>query len=152
MNSHDRDYPSRDPRLPLTAVIAHFERIADEPVPLSAACAAALPESPVTGRRLGELLADTSVPFEVMDVDVVWRWLLERARRDGEDAVLLCVGLAVPMLAATAARLAHRVGGDRADAEAAVLAAFMHAVGHLNLRKTRVWCALRWAAFRGGRR
>ncbi|WP_156161842.1 hypothetical protein [Nocardia vulneris] len=152
MNSHDRDVTSRDPRLPLTAVIKHFERIADEAVPLSPACVAALPESPVTWRRLGELLADTSVPFEVMDVDLVWRWLLERARRDGEEAVLVCAGLAVPMLAATAARLAHRVGSDRADAEAAVLAAFVHAVGHLNLRKTRVWCALRWAAFRGGRR
>lgn len=153
MNSRIRPYPGRDRdwRLPLTAVIARFDRIAAEEVPLPPECAAALPESPVTWGRLAQLLADTSVPFEVMDVDLVWRWLIERARAEGQDAVLVCAGLAVPMLAGTAARLARRVGGDRAYAEAAVLDAFTHAVAHMNLHKTHLWCALRWAAFRGGR-
>lgn len=152
MSARDRDYSRRDPSLPLSAVIARFDRIAEDLVPLSTQAAAALPESPVTWGRLAALLTDTSVSFEVMDVNLVWRWLIERARCEGEDAVLECVGLAVPMLAATAARIAHRVGGDRADAEAAVLAAFVDALTRMSLTKTHLWCALRWAAYRGGRR
>ncbi|MEG8179367.1 hypothetical protein GZH49_12600 [Nocardia terpenica] len=153
MNPRNRNYPSKDASLPLSVVEAQFQSIADTWVPLSAACAAALPESLVTWRRLRELLTDRSVPFELMEVDVdaVWVWLIERARRQGEPAVLACAGVAVPMMAATAARLANRSGGDRADAEAAVLAAFVAAVGRLNLEQAHPWCALRWAAFNGGR-
>ncbi|MVU77135.1 hypothetical protein GPX89_07720 [Nocardia sp. ET3-3] len=150
MNSRDRVY-ARDPRLPLSAVIARLDRIAEDVVPLSAEAAAALPESPVTWGRLAHLLLDTSVSFEVMDVDVVWQWLVAWARRQGDEAVLVCAGLAMPMLAATAARLAIRIDGERAEAEAAVLAGFVEEIPRINLRATRVWCALRWAAYRGGR-
>ncbi len=127
MNSFDRSYGRRDPRLPLTAVKERFDQIATQQVPLSPQAAAALPESPVTWGRLRALLTDSSVPFTVMDVDAVWTWLISRARREGPDAVLACAGLAVPMMASAAARLARRVGGDRADAEAAVLTAFLEA-------------------------
>lgn len=151
MKPFNRDYPRKNASTPLSVVEAQFERIAETQVPLSAACAAALPESPVTWGRLRGLLTDTSVPFELMDVDVVWVWLLERARRQGGHAVLACAEVAVPMMAATAARLAKRVGGDRADAEAAVLAAFLAAVERMNLRQAHPWCALRWLAFKGGR-
>ncbi|MFI9509057.1 hypothetical protein [Nocardia sp. NPDC052566] len=151
MNSSDRGYSRRDARLPLTAVQERFEQITARPVPLSPQAAAALPESPVTWGRLRELLADTSVPFTVMDVDAVWAWLISYARREGPDAVLACAGVAVPMMSGAAARLARRVEGDRADAEAAVLTAFVDAVGNINLGQTRVWCALRWASYRGGR-
>lgn len=151
MNARDR-VVVRDPRLPLSAVITRFDRIADEVVPLSRQAAAALPESPVTWRRLADLLVDTSVPFEVMDVDAVWAWLIAWARREGDEAVLVCVGLAVPMLAATAARLAIRIDGERADAEAAVLAAFADALARIDRSTPHLWCALRWAAYRGGRR
>lgn len=151
MNARDR-VVLRDPRLPLSVVIARFDRIADEVVPLSPQAAAALPESPVTWRRLADLLVDTSVSFEVMDVDAVWAWLIVWARREGDEAVLVCAGLAVPMLAATAARLAIRIDGERADAEAAVLAAFADAIVRVDPLTPHLWCALRWAAYRGGRR
>ncbi|MBF6183368.1 hypothetical protein [Nocardia otitidiscaviarum] len=152
MNSSERFYRRRDVRLPLTAVKERFEQIAMQQVPLSPQAAAALPESPVTWGRLRALLTDSSVPFTVMDVDAVWTWLISRARREGPDAVLACAGVAVPMMASAAARLARRVGGDRADAEAAVLTAFLEAVENINLGQARLWCALRWAAYRGGRR
>lgn len=150
MNAPDCFYPAPTPR-PLVAVEAQFERIAADPVPLSAAAAAALPQAPVTWGRLRELLADTSVPYEVMDVDLVWVWLIERARRNGEQAVLACAGLALPMMAATAARLARRVGDDRADAEAALLAGFLDGVARLNLAQLHPWLALRWHTFKAGR-
>lgn len=149
MNGCNRNY-ARNAGSPLAVVEAQFARIGDEPVPLSSKAARALPESPVTWGRLRELLADTSVPFEVMDVDVVWVWLIERARREG-PAVMACAGVALPMIAATAARLARRVGGDRADAEAALLSAFVDAVARLNLAQAHPWCALRWATYKGGR-
>ncbi|WP_169812669.1 hypothetical protein [Nocardia acidivorans] len=133
-------------------VIARFERVADEVVPLGDEAAAVLPEWPVTWGRLARLLLDTSVSFEVMNVDAVWKALIGWARREGDEAVLVCAGLAVPMLAATAARLAYRIDGDRADAEAAVLAGFVEEILRLNLGRSHVWCALRWAAYRGGRR
>lgn len=151
MNSRDRVFP-RDPGLPLSAVTARFDRVADDVVPLTAEVAAAVPESSVTWGRLAQLLLDTSMSFEVMDVDVVWGWLISWARDEGDEAVLVCAGLAVPMLAATAARLAIRIDGDRAEAEAAVLAAFVDAIAHVNLDTPHLWCALRWAAYRGGRR
>lgn len=152
MNSSDRGFRTRDPQLPLTAVHDRFDRIAAHQVPLSPQAATALPETPVTWGRLRALLADTSVPFTVMDVDVVWTWLISRARCEGSDAVLDCAGVAAPMMSAAAARLARRVHSDRADAEAAMLAAFVEAVQHINLGQARLWCALRWAAYRGGRR
>jgi hypothetical protein len=55
----------------------------------------------------------------------VWRHLVTRARTDGPAWVVVAVGVAMPGLRVTAARLARMYGGD---VQAAVVAEFLAAL------------------------
>ena len=98
------------------------------------------------------LLAQRLRPNEV---DTLWAHLVFRtrtapmARRPGWT--IGCVGVAMPVLARTAASLAMRYPGDPADIEAAVLAGFVTELHRTDICLPNIPRRLRVAADRAGR-
>ncbi|MGW0252175.1 hypothetical protein ACWDYH_36675 [Nocardia goodfellowii] len=136
------------PRSPLEVVRSSFDRIAEQSLPLGqrpAPSPAAIAGSLSWG-GLRALLWDRAVP--IAEKDAIWGWLIGRARTHGEDAMLVCAGLAVPMLARTAERYAALDSSHRHDVEAEVLAGFLFHLGRVDVDAPRLWHRLRLAAFR----
>ena len=82
--------------------------------------------------------------------DHVWRALAVRARSEDPAWVVGAAGVAAPRLARITEHLAAGRAADRADIEAVVLAAFVHAVRTVTLTDTHLERRLLWAAFRAG--
>jgi hypothetical protein len=82
--------------------------------------------------------------------DAVWAHLVLRSRTEGATWTVGCVGVALPALTRTAARLSARFAGDVTDIHAAVLTGFLAELAHLDLCKPRIMLRLRWAAYRAG--
>ncbi|MFD8493346.1 hypothetical protein [Amycolatopsis sp. NPDC059657] len=82
--------------------------------------------------------------------DAVWRFLIGRSRAEGAAWTVACVGMALPTLARSAARLAGHFRGDRADLHAAILTGFLEALTTVEVGGQRLSQQLRWAAFRAG--
>ena len=80
----------------------------------------------------------------------MWAHLVLRSRTEGATWTVGCVGVALPALTRTAARLSARFAGDVTDIHAAVLTGFLAELAHLDLRKPRIMLRLRWAAYRAG--
>ncbi|MEU7140423.1 hypothetical protein ABZ942_13305 [Nocardia sp. NPDC046473] len=149
MNSQNRISPQ--PRgegvALLASVRAAFEVIAADPVPP--------PLEQVVGRPVGswnglrELLCYPGLPPSLMDK--VWAWLVRRARPDAQDAVLVCAGLALPMLGGMARRFGEQQACDSHDVAAHIVAAFLIELARIDLDRPGVWPRLRWAAYVGGR-
>ncbi|WP_280489268.1 replication-relaxation family protein [Nocardia carnea] len=126
-----------------------FDLIADDPLPREAARVAGLGGAVSTWGQLRRVLSDPGVPIQV--VDAVWGWLIERSRVEESDAAMLCVGMAVPMLAGMASTFGPRRVEDRADVESDLLTAFFTELARVDLDRPFLWFRLRWAVFRGGR-
>lgn len=98
------------------------------------------------------LLAQRLRPHEV---EAVWAHLVFRTRTApmGRRAgwTVGCVGVAMPVLARTAAGLAMRYPGDPADVEAAVLAGFVTELHRTDICVPNIPRRLRVAADRAGR-
>jgi hypothetical protein len=139
---------------PLTVVSCAFDRMASQPVP---ADPRPVPQGAAGswGELRKRLLAGPVLPVET--VDAVWRWLIERARqRRGEQAVLACAGLAVPMLARVAGRYAAPGSADRQDVEAEIVAEFLAQLRSVSLEEpglfSRLWSAISHAGRSWARR
>ncbi|MFE7720536.1 hypothetical protein ACFU44_16015 [Nocardia rhizosphaerihabitans] len=154
-NTHVAKYPGPggNPGSPLAVVRAGFDRIATEglptgprPVPTSQATT-----GPVwTWGELRERLWDAATPMD--EVDEVWRWLLRRVRAEGGCAMLVCAGLAAPMLSRTVGEHAAPGHAARHDIESEVLTAFLAHLSRVDLETPGVWHRLRWGAYRAVRK
>ncbi|MET8779460.1 hypothetical protein ABZV58_31055 [Nocardia sp. NPDC004654] len=135
---------------PLAAVRSGFEKIAAEalpadprPMPTSQAAAA----GPVrTWAQLRERLWDPATPMA--EVDAIWVWLLERVRAKDDGAMLVCAGLAAPMLTRITGEHATPSSTARHDIESEVLTAFLLHLPRVGLEEPGVWHRLRWGAYR----
>ncbi|MFE3444988.1 hypothetical protein ACFXNW_18305 [Nocardia sp. NPDC059180] len=119
--------------------------MADEPVPPGVARVG----REVSWGELRELLLDPAVPIEV--VDAIWVRLIERSRRDGEAAVVACVGVALPMLAGLTRRVAKFWMRSREDVEATVVAGFVTELTRVDLGRPYVLHRIGWATYRCAR-
>ncbi len=130
---------------PLRIAAGEYERIATRGLP-----AVPIPGARALGERAGSwdglraALHDPQLPAPV--VDEIWVWLIGRSRTHGHDATLMCVALAVPMLARVAGRFTAPADPYRADIESEVLTAFLTAVAGVEVDRPGVWHRLRWAA------
>ncbi|WP_051162793.1 hypothetical protein [Nocardia brevicatena] len=146
--------PGGEPGSPLAVVRAGFDRIAaavvpadPRPVPTTGAATG----SPIrTWDELRERLWDQATPIE--EIDAIWVWLLERVRAEADDAMLVCAGLAAPMLARSAGKYAALGSGHRHDIESEVLAGFLARLGDVNVDRPGLWHRLRWVAYRATRK
>ncbi|MEC3915514.1 hypothetical protein [Nocardia sp. CDC160] len=132
---------------PLAVVRSAFDAIAADPVGLPPECVIALGGPVASWGRLREVLCDPGLSLTA--VDAIWVWLVRLARQDA--GALRCAGVALPMLSAMARRVSGRTLRVPYDAESQVLAAFLSALGRVDLDRPGVWPRLRWAAFVGGR-
>ncbi|MEG8179296.1 hypothetical protein GZH49_12230 [Nocardia terpenica] len=139
---------------PLAAVRTEFARIAHDRVEFDPRI---VPEWAVArlaghgvltwGRLRARLCDDRQLPLAV--VDAVWRWLVIGARTGDRNAVMTAIGMAVPTLAALAARCGRR---DRDDIEAFVIEGFLTELTRVDLDRPCVLIRLRWAAYTTTRR
>ncbi|NLT55130.1 MAG: hypothetical protein GXX79_11360 [Actinomycetales bacterium] len=83
--------------------------------------------------------------------DATWRYLIERARRDGPAWVIGCVGVAMPGLRRAAARLAPGWPGQVADLDAELLTGFLERLHGMDLDGPRVCGRLIDAGVRAAR-
>ncbi|MEV0538404.1 hypothetical protein [Nocardia salmonicida] len=135
---------------PLAVVRSGFEKIAAQalptdprPVPTSETG----PADPVrTWGQLRERLWDRATPMD--EVDAIWLWLLERVRANDQGAMLVCAGLAAPMLSRTASEYVTSSHTARHDIESEVLTAFLLHLPRVGLEAPGVWHRLRWGAYR----
>ena len=136
---------------PLQVAWSAFDRMSGEPV---------LTDSwPVPGVRVrswGDLrtqLLDPSCSFRT--VDAIWGWLIERARQRwherGGQAVMACVGLAVPMLVQLAGRYIASGIEHRGDLESEILAGFLEQVRTIEVNRPHLWPRLWFAMMHVGR-
>ncbi|MET7773161.1 hypothetical protein [Nocardia sp. NPDC005366] len=95
---------------------------------------------------LRAVLRDPALP--ITTVDAIWAWLIERSRAHGHDATLVCVTLAMPMLAGTATRFAAPASPHRHDIESEILTGFLTHLDRVELDRPGVWHRLRWASYR----
>ncbi|WP_225732212.1 MULTISPECIES: hypothetical protein [unclassified Nocardia] len=155
MNSQNlrRSRQGGDGVAPLAVVRAAFDARSADPVPWPVQYAlgqAGLAKPVDSWGQLRALLCDPTMPSQM--VETVWVWLVRRARlHDAQAAVLLCAGMALPMLGGMVSRFSDFDAHDRHDAEAQVLTAFLAEIGRVDLERAGVWSRLRWAAFAGGR-
>ena len=98
--------------------------------------------------EVAALLLEPDLPCTVRDQ--VWRALALRARSEDPAWVVGAAGVAAPRLARITEHLAAGRAADRADIEAVVLAAFVHAVRTVTLTEAHLERRLLWAAFRAG--
>lgn len=150
-NSHVAKYagPGGKPDSPLAVVWAGFDRMAAEtlpahprPVPTSQP-----PATPVrTWGQLRERLWHPATPMA--EVDAIWVWLLQRVRAKEQGAMLMCAGLAAPMLSRTASEYVTASSTARRDVESEILTAFLVYLPRVSVDEPRVWHRLRWGAYR----
>ncbi|BDU04540.1 hypothetical protein [Nocardia cyriacigeorgica] len=133
------------PESPLGVMRAAFGRMAGEPVPPGVARV----DRAVSWGELRELLLDPVVPIAA--VDAIWVRLIERSRRDGEAAVVACVGVALPMLAGLTRRVAKFWMRSREDVEATVVAGFVTELARVDLGRPYVLHRIGWATYRCAR-
>ncbi|MBF6518589.1 hypothetical protein IU421_30565 [Nocardia cyriacigeorgica] len=133
------------PESPLGVMRSAFGRMADEPVPPGVAKFGRA----VSWGELRELLLDPAVPIEA--VDAIWVRLIEQSRRDGEAAVVACVGVALPMLAGLTRRVAKFWMRSREDVEATVVAGFVTELARVDLGRPYVLHRIGWATYRCAR-
>ncbi|MGW5917541.1 hypothetical protein ACWFPY_00990 [Nocardia fluminea] len=150
-NSHVGTYAGSGakPGSPLAVVRAGFDRIATELLPADprpAPTSEATTSSVRTWEQLRERLWDPAVP--IAEIDAIWVWLIERARTHDEDAMLVCAGLAAPMLGRAAGEYATPGSSSRHDVESEVLTGFLAHLPRVALDRPGVWHRLRWAAYR----
>ncbi|MFF0532687.1 hypothetical protein ACFYT3_30470 [Nocardia amikacinitolerans] len=151
-NSHVATYtgPAGKPDSPLAVVWAGFDRMATETLP---ADPRPMPTSqhhrtaPVsTWGQLRERLWHPATPMA--EVDAIWAWLLYRVRAKEADAMLVCAGLAAPMLSRTASECVTSSHAARHDIESEILIAFLAHLPRVGLETPGVWHRLRWGAYR----
>lgn len=106
-----------------------------------------LPRRLIPLPELAAVLMHPSCGFEARDA--VWRLLAERARTGDAGWVVGAVGVALPGLRRAAARLARRFSGD---AQAALVAEFVAALGRVDLAQAGVVSRLVDAAETAARR
>ncbi|WP_435593794.1 hypothetical protein [Nocardia sp. bgisy118] len=151
-NTHVAKYagPLEKPGPPLAVVRSGFEKIAAEALPTDprpVPTPAPAPAGPVqTWGQLRERLWDPATPMA--EVDAIWVWLLDRVRAKDEGAMLVCAGLAAPMLSRTASEYATSSTTARHDIESEVLTAFLGHLPRVGLEEPGVWHRLRWGAYR----
>ncbi|MGY2091737.1 hypothetical protein [Nocardia gipuzkoensis] len=151
-NAHVAKYagPLEKPGSPLAVVLSGFEKIAAEALPTDprpVPTPGSAPAGPVrTWEALRERLWDPATPMA--EVDAIWVWLLERVRAKDEGAMLVCAGLAAPMLSRTASEYVTSSHTARHDIESEVLTAFLLHLPRVGLEAPGVWHRLRWGAYR----
>ncbi|MGY0497473.1 hypothetical protein ACWZHB_03115 [Nocardia sp. FBN12] len=151
-NSHVGTYAGSGgkPGSPLAVVRAGFDRIATELLPAYPRAVptpdAATASSVRTWEQLRERLWDPAVP--IAEIDAIWVWLIERTHNHDQDAMLVCAGLAVPMLSRVAGEYATPGSSSRHDVESEVLTGFLTHLARVPLDRPGVWHRLRWAAYR----
>ncbi|RBO79603.1 hypothetical protein [Nocardia puris] len=137
---------------PLAVVWAGFDRIATETLPAHPRpmpTAQPVPATPVrTWGQLRERLWDPET--SMAEVDAIWVWLLHRVRAEEPDAMLVCAGLAAPMLSRTASAWVTSSHAARHDIESEILTAFLSHLPRVGLDQPGVWHRLRWGAYRAG--
>ncbi|WP_414943856.1 hypothetical protein [Amycolatopsis sp. cmx-11-32] len=109
---------------------------------------AGLPRRPVPLDELRDRVMSKQCPPRTRDD--VWAHLVLRSRAHGGAWTVACVGMALPSLAASARWLGARYRGDRADAHAAVLTGFVHALATVDLTDPGIVVRLHFAARRAG--
>ncbi|MCP2298378.1 hypothetical protein APR11_004823 [Nocardia amikacinitolerans] len=151
-NTHVAKYggPVEKPGSPLAVIRSGFEKIAAQALPTDprpVPTPQAAPAAPVrTWGQLRERLWDSATPMA--EVDAIWVWLLDRVRAEDEDAMLVCAGLAAPMLSRTINEYATSSTTARHDIESEVLTAFLGHLPRVSLEEPGVWHRLRWGAYR----
>src|SRR5207302_1224599 len=115
-----------------------FDLLTCEPAPLSfdARGLPVLPQRILPLDELREVLIADSTPKPVRDL--VWRDLVERARRDGPAWVVAAVGIAMPGLRMRAGVLTRRWHGDTADLDAEMISGFVERLKTINLDAPRI--------------
>ncbi|MCP2290794.1 hypothetical protein [Nocardia amikacinitolerans] len=135
---------------PLAVVWAGFDRIAEQTLPAgpySASTSQATAVAPMqTWGQLRERLWDPATPMA--EIDAIWVWLLQRVRATDDDAMLVCAGLAAPMLSRTASEYVTASHTARHDIESEILTAFLSHLPRIGLDEPGVWHRLRWGAYR----
>ncbi|GAB3396151.1 MULTISPECIES: hypothetical protein [Amycolatopsis] len=136
--------------LPLDTARDAFGWLVTGPKPMAVQGArfAGLPRRPVPLDELRDRVMSKQCPPRTRDD--VWAHLVLRSRTHGGAWTVACVGMALPSLAASARWLAARYRGDRADAHAAVLAGFVHALSTVDLADPAIAVRLHFAARRAG--
>lgn len=152
--SHHSSAPSRRPlspslvsgSAPLDVAEAALRLLTTGPSPLSVdgrSLEYGLPRRPIPLGELASVLMHPSTSFAARDA--AWRLLVGRARTDGPAWVVGAVGVALPGLRMAASRLARISGGG--DAQAELLAGFVHALGTVDVDAPRVCPRLCNAAY-----
>lgn len=118
------------------------------PVAVDGRMFAGLPDRPVPLDELRERLLRRNCPMRLRDA--VWAHLVLRSRLEGATWTVGCVGMALPALKATTAKLCAKFAADYRDIDAAVLEGFLAELARIDLRKPKITSRLRWAAYRGG--
>ncbi|WP_280272633.1 hypothetical protein [Nocardia wallacei] len=136
----------------LNEISAAFDHLAGEPVPAGSPLA---PGSSAVS-SWGDLREHLWSPsLAAGEIDVVWGWLIERARQAwdwrGGQVVLACTGLALPMLAGVTGRFTEFGSVDRADAEAEIVAGFVRQLREIDLDLLKLWSRLWSATMHAGR-
>ncbi|WP_240507049.1 hypothetical protein [Thermoactinospora rubra] len=110
-----------------------------------------LPRREILLTELRDLLTSRAVTNDTRDV--VWRELVERARREGAQWLVGAVGVAVPALRGIAGRICRGYeAGEAVDIDTEVLAAFIEAVRTIDLDKPAIFPRMCDAARRAGER
>lgn len=134
----------------LDEVEQRFRLLCDGPQPLSVdgpQVGHGLPRRLIPLPELSAILMHPSCGFEARDA--VWRLLVERARSGDAAWVVGAVGVALPGLRRAATRLSRRFSGD---AQAALVAEFVAALGRVDLTQDGVVSRLVDAAETAARR
>ncbi|WP_410660923.1 hypothetical protein [Amycolatopsis sp. lyj-112] len=136
--------------LPLDTARDAFGWLVTGPKPMAVHGArfAGLPRRPVPLDELRDRVMSKQCPPRTRDD--VWAHLVLRSRAHGGAWTVACVGMALPSLAASARWLGARYRGDRADAHAAVLTGFVHALATVDLTDPGIVVRLHFAARRAG--
>ncbi|MFC4126230.1 hypothetical protein [Nocardia rhizosphaerae] len=151
-NSHVATYvgPGGKPDSPLAVVWAGFDRMTDENLPVDPGPVPASQSGPTvpvsTWGQLRERLWHPATPMA--EIDAIWAWLLNRVRAQEADAMLVCAGLAAPMLSRTASECVTSIHTARHDIESEILTAFLTHLPRVGLDEPGVWHRLRWGAYR----
>jgi hypothetical protein len=148
--------PTTRPQSPLETAEDAFTWLVTGPAPLAVngRLLPGLPDRRVPLHQLRARLA--SRPMRRSEIDAVWAHLVVRARASRLPArraawTLGCVGVAMPTLAHVAAVHSLGYGGDPADVEAVVLAAFVVELHHTDICIPRIPRRLQAAADRAAR-
>lgn len=127
-----------------------FQLLVTDPQPLSLDGAEfdGLPRRPIPLDELRDFLLSRHCTNQTRDE--VWAYLVRRSRTERGTWTVVCVGMALPALVATARWLADRSRDDRADIQSAVLTGFLNAVATIDLDRPAIVVRLSWAARRAG--